>query len=328
MGLTSLQFSVKYLRMKELPFAALFEMPREGKYQKGLIGEMEKSRKLGHVCAFFVVVVWGLTFIFTKILLEDFSPVEIIVIRFVIALITLTVIRPRFVKRQSRKQEMYYAAAGLTGVALYYLLENIALSYTLSSNVGIIIATVPFFTGLLSMLVYHDKDAARWRFFIGCFIAFYGIVLISLNGAKLKLNPLGDGLTLLAALCWASYNLILKKIESFGYENVQDTKRIFAWGVVFTIPMGMLMGFSPSLEALLKPGNIALFLFLGIGACGLCYLMWNIAVYTLGPVRTNIYLFLEPVITLLASLMILREPVTGMELAGIALILTGLAISR
>lgn len=286
------------------------------------------TTKAGHASAIITVFIWGLTFIVTKILLTDFSPLEIIVIRFVIALAALSLYKPALPKRICWKQEVWYILAGITGMPLYYLLENYALSYTLSANVGIIIATVPLFTGLLALLLYRDKDAARWQFFAGFAIAFVGICLISLNGSRLKMNPLGDGLTLLAALSWAAYNLILKKIESFGNDNVQNTKHIFVWGTGITVMLAVLMGVSPNCTALIKPGNLCLFLFLGIGACGICYLLWNYAVFVLGPVKTNIYLYLEPVITLAASMLFLKEPVTAMELTGIALILAGLIVSR
>lgn len=61
---------------------------------------------------------------------------------------------------KERKQELYFAAAGLCGVTLYYLLENIALTYTFVSNVGVIISIAPFFTAILAHVFLKGERPA------------------------------------------------------------------------------------------------------------------------------------------------------------------------
>ena len=100
----------------------------------------------GHIAAFLTILIWGTTFISTKVLLISFEPVEILFIRFMIGYFALWCVCPRRLKVRRSKQEWYFAAAGLCGVTLYYLFENIALTYTLASNVGVIISIAPFFT--------------------------------------------------------------------------------------------------------------------------------------------------------------------------------------
>ena len=92
---------------------------------------------IGHLIALFTVGVWGTTFIATKILLRSFSPIEILFIRFLIGFLCLSVACPHVLHLKNRKQELYFAAAGLCGVTLYFLFENIALTYTMASNVGV-----------------------------------------------------------------------------------------------------------------------------------------------------------------------------------------------
>ena len=89
---------------------------------------MEQKASLGHLAALFTVVNWGTTFIATKLLLESFSPVEILIFRFVLGYAALWVVCPRPLRVGSWRREGIFAAAGLTGVCLYYLLENIALT--------------------------------------------------------------------------------------------------------------------------------------------------------------------------------------------------------
>lgn len=171
---------------------------------------MKNKTTAGHFCALLTIIVWGTTFISTKILLADFQPVEILFFRFLIGLLALCIVCPSSLKGTNRQQEWTFAAAGLCGICLYYLLENIALTYTMASNVGVIISVAPFFTAILSHL-FLKEERPQIRFFIGFLVAMAGIACISFNGSRLELNPVGDLLALLAALIWAGYSVLTKK---------------------------------------------------------------------------------------------------------------------
>ena len=108
-----------------------------------------KKEIQGHLLAFVTIFIWGTTFISTKILLKAISPIEILFIRFAIGFALLLLICPHRLRIRERKQELYFAGAGLCGVTLYFLLENIALTYTFASNVGVIVSIAPFFTAIL-----------------------------------------------------------------------------------------------------------------------------------------------------------------------------------
>ncbi len=105
---------------------------------------MESESAKGHLTALLTVVIWGTTFISTKVLLNDFLPVEILIVRFVIGFGALWLACPHTLKNTGARRELTFAAAGLCGICLYYLLENIALTYTMASNVGVIISVAPF----------------------------------------------------------------------------------------------------------------------------------------------------------------------------------------
>ena len=186
---------------------------------------MKQTKSAGHLAALFTILVWGTTFISTKVLLADFQPVEILFFRFVLGLVALLAADPRPLKGTTAKQELTFAAAGLCGVCLYYLLENVALTYTMASNVGVIISVAPCFTALLSRLFLQQEEKLGVRFFAGFGVAMAGIVLISLNGSALQLNPVGDLLALLAAFLWACYSILTKKIAGFGFRTILTTRR-------------------------------------------------------------------------------------------------------
>ncbi len=287
-----------------------------------------KNEITGHLFAGITILIWGSTFISTKILLKSISPIEILILRFIIGFIILSVVYPHRLKIKDTKQELYFAAAGLCGVTLYYLLENIALTYTLASNVGVIISLAPFFTAIFAHLLL-DGEKLKLQFFIGFILALAGIFLISFNGYDaLRLNPLGDILAVMAAIVWAFYSVLTKKISGFHYNTIQTTRRIFFYGLLFMIPALFIFGFNPNIVILLQPINLFNILFLGLGASALCFVTWNSAVKILGAVKTSVYIYMVPVITIVTSILVLQEKITGIAVIGIVLTLLGLFISE
>ncbi len=288
---------------------------------------MNRNRTTGHLSALLTIIVWGTTFISTKVMLVDFQPVEILFFRFVMGLLALLIVYPRRLKGIGKQQELVFAAAGLCGICLYYLLENIALTYTMASNVGVIISVAPFFTAILSH-VFLKEERPRANFFVGFGIAMTGIFLISFNGSGVEMNLFGDILALLAALVWAGYSVLTKKISSYGYPTILTTRRIFCYGILFMFPAIFLFDFHLDLERFANPVYLFNILFLGLGASALCFVTWNFAVKVLGAVKTSVYIYMIPVITVVVSAVILHERITALAGAGTVLTLAGLFLSE
>ncbi|BDF03607.1 DMT family transporter [[Clostridium] hylemonae] len=288
----------------------------------------EKNVSRGHLAAFITIFIWGTTFISTKVLLKSFTPIEILFIRFLIGYAALWCVRPKFMPLRGRKQEGIFLLAGLCGICLYYLLENISLTFTQASNVGVIISTAPFFTAILTKLVSREKEQLGLPFFLGFIAAMAGICLISFSDGGASLNPTGDILALLAAFIWACYSVLTKKISGYGYSTIETTRRVFFYGIMFMVPVMFFSGFRPDMKALLVPVNLGNILFLGLGASALCFVTWNAAVRILGAVKTSVYIYLVPVITVTASVLILKEQITLKACIGMLLTLAGLWISE
>ena len=204
---------------------------------------MKGKNMAGHLSALLTIIIWGTTFISTKILLVDFQPIEILFFRFVMGLLALLIVYPRSLKGTNRQQELTFAAAGLCGICLYYLLENIALTYTMASNVGVIISVAPS-------------------------------------------------------------------------------------GILFMFPTLFLFNFKLELTRFANPVYLFNILFLGLGASALCFVTWNFAVKALGAVKTSVYIYMVPVITVVTSVTILHEKVTALAAAGTVLTLAGLLLSE
>ena len=289
---------------------------------------MGNKRTFGHLAALLTIVIWGTTFISTKILLLDFKPVEILFFRFVMGFVILLVISPKRLKTKSHKEELTFILAGLCGICLYYLLENIALTYTLASNVGVIISVAPFFTAIAAHLFMKSEEKLRIQFFAGFIVAMIGIVLISFNGQNLELNPLGDLLAIAAAIVWAVYSILTKKISSFGYPVILSTRRTFFYGILFMIPTLFFFDFQPGLSRFTDMTYLFNILYLGLGASALCFVTWNFAVKELGAVKTSVYIYMVPVITVVTSVIILHEKLTLIAGIGTVLTLIGLFLSE
>ena len=290
---------------------------------------MDRKKEIqGHLFSLFTIFIWGTTFISTKILLKVFTPIEILFIRFVIGYFALLALYPHRLKLKEGKQELYFAGAGLCGITLYFLLENIALTYTFASNVGVIISIAPFFTAIFAHLLLAGEKM-RAQFFIGFAVAVAGIFLISFNGSsQLKLNPMGDILAVLAAVVWAIYSVLTKKISGYHYHTILVTRRIFFYGLLFMMPVLFVFKFEPDVRQIIKPVNLFNIIFLGFGASAICFVTWNYALKILGAVKTSVYIYMVPVITVITSVLILHETITGTAMLGILLTLAGLFISE
>lgn len=287
---------------------------------------MDKQIK-GHLSALITIIIWGTTFISTKVLLVNFQPIEILFFRFLIGFIILLIVYPKRIKEITLKKEFIFAMAGLSGICLYYLLENIALTYTLASNVGIIISTAPFFTAILAR-IFMNKEKLKINFLIGFVIAISGIFLISFNSGELKFNFTGDILALVASFIWAVYSLLTKKISEYEYNTIQTTRRIFMYGIIFMIPLLFVFDFELNFIKFTEAKFLFNIIFLGVGASALCFVTWNYAVKLLGAVKTSVYIYIVPVITVIASAVILNEKITFEIVCGTILALIGLFLSE
>ena len=289
---------------------------------------MTSEEKRGHLAAAFTIVLWGVTYISTKVLLRSFTPIEILIIRFLIGYAVLAVICPRPAKRGTFREELVFFMAGLSGVAGYYLLEHFALMYTQASNVGVIIAAAPCFTVIAEFIAgIRDERAGRF-FYIGFAAAMCGICLLSFGGAGADIHIAGDFLALLAAVAWSVYSVCSRIISKRDVSTLQATRRIFFYGIVLFIPAMVIFDFRPALRDLLQPVNLGNLLYLGVGASAICFVTWNFAVKAIGALRTSVYIYLTPVVTVISSVIILHERITPAAFAGILLTLGGLLISQ
>lgn len=270
----------------------------------------------------------GSNFCFDESIIKAFLPVEVLFTRAVLAFIVLLIFYPHHLKLKEHWHEILFAGAGLFGIVLYFMLENTALTMTYASNVGIIVACAPFFVAVVVGFFFKSEQTG-WKFYIGFLVAIAGVIAISLNGQKnFALNPLGDGLAFLATVSWGFYSALIRKIGELEYPTIAVTRRIYFYGILFLIPVLIEQKASFKPEILLRPEIFLNFLFLGLCASAMGFLLWNLATKWIGAIKTSIYIYVSPVITVILSVLILHEKVTIVSVIGAVLIFIGLVISQ
>ena len=286
------------------------------------------SSTKGHLITLMTVFVWGITYVATKVLLTEFKPIEILFFRFTLGYATLWLLAPRFFAWQGIKQELMFLGAGFCGVTCYFLCENIALTYTTASNVGVITTLSPVFTAILAFFFLKTEKPDK-SFYIGCLFSMIGIVLITLNGKfVLSVNPLGDLLAVFACLFWACYSILTKRSSNYGYNIILLTRRFFFYGLIFMLPALYLFDFEWNFSRFNQPVNLLNILFLGVGASAICFASWNYAVKLVGAVKISIYIYLVPILTIINAVLILDEPFTWIAAIGTLFTLGGVLLSE
>lgn len=295
-----------------------------------------------HLLAFLTMTIWGTTFVATKLLLANgLTPAHVFLLRFSLAYIGLSlacIVRRRRSKREkgnkcekwmcfSLRDELLMVVAGMTGGSFYFLTENTALQVAMASNVSLIVCLAPLITTILSLFIKNEEKASS-RLWIGSLIAFMGVAFIVYGSetGKNSSNPvIGSFLALAAATLWAFYQHIVKPL-CIRYGTWMLTRKVFGYGILTILPF-VLGNTTFSWQQLADPivwGNL---LFLGLIASLLCYVVWNRVVSKLGSIVSANYIYLNPLVTCIASYFILGERLTAWMVLGGIFVLMGLYLS-
>lgn len=282
---------------------------------------------LFHLITALVVIIWGTTFVSTKVLIQHgLGPIEIMFYRFVLAYFCLLMVSHKRLWADNWKDEFMLMLSGLTGGTFYFIAENTALGITQASNVALLVCTTPIFTALLVHWIF--KEPLRRNMIIGSIIALIGVGLVVFSGSVLlQINPLGDFLSIMAALMWAVYCLILKPLGK-KYPTTFITRKVFLYSVISLLVYFLFDPLQVKTEVLFHPVVTLNLLFLGIVASMLCFIAWNAAVKVLGPSRTANYIYVQPFSTLVLSSIILSEVITLASMIGALCIIGGVYLAE
>lgn len=287
--------------------------------------KMMSGSFLGHAAALIAVAMWGYSFVSSKVLLDNgMGPVQIYVCRFVIAYILVLFFSHKRLWAANLREEAMFLLCGICGGSIYFIAENFALRYTLTTNVSLLTSLSPLITVMLVGLVYKNEKLGKGTA-IGSLIAIVGVGFVVFNSStSLQVRPLGDFLSLAAACCWAVYSLVLRQLNAH-YDVWFISRKTFFYGCLTSLPF-LLIEHDPAnlINIISEPQIYGNLLFLGVGASTVGYILWAISVKNLGAVVANNYMYLQPIMTLLVSFFVLGEKVSTAGYIGIFLILLGL----
>lgn len=286
------------------------------------------KKTLGHMAALLCAIIWGTTFISTKVVLSTFTPIEILVVRFVIGYLLLWALRPKRLAFQGIKWEANTFFAGVFGIALYYLAENYALEYTSAGNVSLIVSTAPFFIAITFRLLKESDEKFSLFFFLGFILAICGIALMNYSEGAFTFDLIGSLLALLGAILWGIYSVFIKRAGKENIDTIALTRRTFFYGIVVLLPIALALGFDISFDDFKDLRVLSNVVYLGVGASAICFVVWNFAIKSLGALVSGVYIYLVPAITVVFSYFFLNEGMNIYMIAGTVLVIIGLVISE
>jgi len=274
------------------------------------------------------VVIWGWTFVATKILLEELGPVEIFALRLAIGVpflgLVLLVRRARWPFTRGDLRPLALAAAMLT---LHFLIQAVGLTSTTATNTSWIISVSPLAVAVLSFLFLHERIGRRGV--TGIAIATGGILLLVSRGRLDDLGWLrstGDWLILASAFTWALYTVMTRDLA-----RRRDPLAV-AFGILLiagalTAVLFVASADMASVRALSIRGLTAL-LYLAVAGMALGQWFWQEGVARLGATRAGLFLYLEPLATVALAVPLLGESFGPVMALGGGLVLAGVYVAQ
>jgi drug/metabolite transporter (DMT)-like permease len=275
-----------------------------------------------------LALIWGSGFLWIKLADRGFSPVEVTLARLVLGaavLFAVMLARRDPVPRSARVWTLIIVAA-LFANAVPYLLFAVAEQSVNSSTAGIINATTPLWTVVLALAVRHQKAVTRWQA-AGLIIGFAGAVLIFTpwNSAG-GLTSAGALECLAASVSYAaSYVYMDRYLARRGIGPVVlSACQLGAASVMLAIALAVTGVPTPQVTAV----SVAAIAVLGVIGTGFAYVLNYQIITSEGATVASTVTYLLPVVAIVLGVLVLGESITMVTLAGIALVLAGVALTR
>ena len=277
--------------------------------------------------ALFAVVVWGGSFIATKIAVGQISPTTVVWIRFAMGIpliLFAVVIRKQFAFPKGNEW-WYFALLGFLGISFHQWLQSNGLQTAQATTTAWIVATSPAFIAILGWMVLKEKLSLLQS--SGIVLAMLGVLAVVSKGdlsalAIGKFGSYGDFLILISAINWAVFSILSRR----GLKDHPSTRMTF-WvmiiGWLFTSVVFFAGKNYVEIPQINPRGWMAL-IFLGVFTTGLAYIAWFDALGQLPAAQTGAFLFIEPLTSMAVASYVLNEKVTLVSVLGGMVILFGI----
>ncbi|HYO16837.1 MAG TPA: DMT family transporter [Thermoanaerobaculia bacterium] len=284
------------------------------------------GRTLAIVKVLFAVVVWGASFIATKMAVGEVAPVTVVWTRFAmgVAVLGAVVAHRRQLAVPSRSDLAYFAGLGFLGITFHQWLQSNGLVTAQASTSAWIVTTTPVFMALLGWTVLRERLSGMTVLGIG--VAAAGVLVVVSGGdlsavAAGRFGTVGDLLVLLSSPNWAVFS-VLSRRGLRRYPSALMMFWVMTTGWLLTTVL-FLAGPGPADLARLSSTGWAALVFLGLFCSGVAYIFWYDALRHLPASQVGAFLYVEPLIAVVVAAALLGEPVTFAVLAGGAAILLG-----
>jgi drug/metabolite transporter (DMT)-like permease len=268
------------------------------------------------------------TFVAAKWALEDFPPLTLAFLRFMIAAAGLYLIRLVWPNRKpiERRDWGMFALLGFLAVMVNQAAFLYGLRLTTPTHAAIIYGATPVFVFLLAIPLLRER--ATWLKFSGVVVTFAGVIVIVI-GEGLRWEGtvwVGDLLILGATGAWALYT-VLGKPMVVKYGAVHTTAVALITGTTFFVPIGLFSWGDFGLSAVTSSGWLSL-LYIAIGTSVICYTIWFWALGRLEATKVAVFNNFQPVITAFLSLWLMQEPIGARLIAGGVLVIIGVILTE
>jgi drug/metabolite transporter (DMT)-like permease len=286
-----------------------------------------RTKLTASLYALMAISFWGVSFVSTKAVLGKLDPYSLLVIRFGIgaSFLLLLLLLQRLRLQISIKYVPHLMVLGILGVFVHQVLQATALLTINASAAGWLISLSPVFTVFLSILFLHEKMSITKA--IGMVLAITGVLIISSTRSgqsfQFAMN-IGFLFMILSTLNWAIYSVLLKSLK-IPYPPLVVTFYMCLLGLILTTPFIIRNNGWENLS-LLNYSEWAHLLFLGVFVSGIAYWYWGKALEVLEASKVSMFLYLEPIATLIAAVLLLQEKVLFISVAGGIIIIIGVII--
>ncbi|PWH20965.1 MAG: hypothetical protein DDG58_00010 [Ardenticatenia bacterium] len=276
-------------------------------------------------------VLWGTSFLLTRMAMTQMGPLTVAALRWWITSVVLVVLvgtlkEARGALRHVWREWPLFLALGVIGEGMAYVFQNLALTYTTTVDVGLIMNAYPILSAVLGVWVLRERMS--WRAAVGLVMGLLGVTFITLGGVwagevELYARVLGNGLALLATLAGAFYIVAGKRLV-LAYGPLPVTALAGLIGALAMTPIAVAEGVTLHWSA--ETWGALLGLALGCGAAA--YLLWWHAAKQLPISQAGVFLYLTPVVSTMLGVWVLSEPLTLATAAGAGLVLGGMALAQ
>lgn len=284
---------------------------------------MRRSQPLVPLFGILVAVIWGMTFLSIKVAVRELGPMSLALSRFVIAslILPLIALATKTSLRVRTKDLPLLAFSGLTGITFYFFFENNGIMRLSASESSIIIGTIPVLTLIVDILLYKRKPSPSVA--LGILLSFLGVALIVLRSEAAAASPGGYLFMVGAAASWVLYSFLTKPFSG-AYPLLSITFWQIFFGTLGCLPFALLerQDFSG-----IGAATILNVLFLGVLASAFGYWLYVIVLDRLGASRSSVFINLIPVVSIVASFILLGERLAPLQLAGGAVTIAGVYLA-